>query len=377
MRGFVIVAVSLAMVSPSVVASSVEDFSLHFSTNTPITWKAPTNHLPKRFWTYKRCPQVFSAAAISNGIVLAGFEEKGFPRPSTNHIVMWADHMEGEPRPPNFAIFPEWGQMSYDLGDRASGSPLDMARDDAAVKRALKCVSQLGVDLKELVRTNAAGSGTGGVFLPRQIDGIQFFDGTEGFQIMFGKDGKIRGFSLQWPALQRDESSVVASPQETIRCIRAYKTLLVPADEEGNYLLQVKDVARARRLTITQVTPYYGEGVFGEEPRENEPSRHVRPIAILGAKADFGTNAAFVRLYAPILASDVRRLLGSRAKRRTRMSSTTSPPRPPTRRQCPRCGTCSAASRSPARRSRSAATFPTRKGDRMPLPLWAGRKVGA
>jgi hypothetical protein len=43
--------------------------------------------------------------------------------------------------------------------------------------------------------------------------------------------------------------------------------------------------------------------------------KHVRPAAILGATADYGTNAAFVRIYAPILASDVRRLLASRAEK--------------------------------------------------------------
>jgi hypothetical protein len=314
-KKLVIVAVSWATVSLSVLASGLEDVSLHFSTNTVIVWQAPTNHLPKRFWTYKRLPQVFSAAAISNGIVLAGFEKKGFPRPSTNHIVIWDDHMDGEPSPPNFALFPELGQMSYDLGDRASGSPMDSARDEAAVKRAWKCVAQLGVDLTQLVQTNAAGPGTGGVFLPRQLDGIQFFDGTEGFQIMFGKDGKVRSFGLMWPKLERDESCATASPQEIIRCIRGYKTVLVPDDEEGNYFARVREVARARRIAITQITPYYGEGMLGEEPRDNEPSRYVRPVAILGATADFGTNAAFIRIYAPILASDVGRLLGSREEK--------------------------------------------------------------
>src|ERR1035441_5674365 len=96
-RRLVTFAATFAMALPSVVASGLEDVSLHFSTNTAIVWQAPTNHLPQRFWTYKRLPQVFSAAAISNGIVLAGFEKKGFPRPSTNRIVLWADHMEGEP----------------------------------------------------------------------------------------------------------------------------------------------------------------------------------------------------------------------------------------------------------------------------------------
>ena len=310
-----IFAASFAMALPRVAASGLEDVSLHFSTNTVVVWRAPTNHLPKQLWTYKRLPQVFTAAGISNGVVLAGFEKKGFPRPSTNEICLWADHPEGEPRPPSFAVHPRYGQMSYDLGDRASGSPMESARDEAAVKRAWRCAAQLGVDLGQLVQTNAGGPGTGGVFLPRQLDGIPFFDETEGFQIMFGKDGEIRGFALMWPRLERDEIEGTASPQETIRCIRGYKTVLVPADQGANYFAQIKEVARARKLTITRTTPYYGEGMLGEEPRGDEPSKHVRPIAILEATADFGTNATLVRIYAPILASDVRRLLGSRAER--------------------------------------------------------------
>ena len=122
-------------------------------------------------------------------------------------------------------------------------------------------------------------------------------------------------FTLMWPKLERDESEATATPQETIRCIRGFKTVLVPGDEGADYYAQVKEVARARKLTVTQVTPYYGEGMLGEEPRGDEPPKHVRPIAILGATADFGTNTMFIRIYVPILGADVRRLLGSRAEK--------------------------------------------------------------
>jgi hypothetical protein len=315
MKRVVILAAGLAMAMPLGYAAGLEDVSLHFSGHTAIVWQAPTNHLPKRFWTYKIVPQVFSAAAISNGIVLAGFEKKGFPRPSTNNLVLWADHPDIEPQPPYFAIHPSNGQMSFTLGDRAPGSSKDIARDGTAVRRALKCAGLLGVDPKDLAPTNSATAGIYGVFLARQIDGVRFFDDTEGLQIEFGKDGKIRQFGLMWPKLVRDESCATASPEEIVRCIRGGKTVLVPADEEGNYLAQVRDVARAKRITITHVTPHYGEGVIGEELPENQPAKCVRPTVILGCTADCGTNAVFVQIYAPILASDVRRLLGSRAEK--------------------------------------------------------------
>ena len=314
MRMLLIAGWSLAAVLPSVVASSLEDVSLHFSTNTAIVWRAPTNHLPTRFWTYKIVSQVFSATAISNGIVLAGFEKKGFPRPSTSDVVLWADHPDMEPRPPYFAIHPSNGQMSFTLGDRSPDSTKDIARDAAAVRRALKCATLLGVDSKDLAPTNSATAGTYGVFLTRQIDGVRFLDDTEGLQVQFGKDGKIRQFTLLWPKLVRDESCAIASPEEIVRCIRGAKTVLVPADEEGNYFAQVKEMARARRITITQITAHYGEGAIGEEVQDNQPAKWVRPIAILGGTADFGTNTMFVRIYAPILRADVRRLLGSRAE---------------------------------------------------------------
>jgi hypothetical protein len=313
MKWLVICGVILAATRAATAAGGLEDVALHFSTNTTIVWQAPTNNLPKRLWTYKRSPQVFSAVAISNGVVLAGFEKKGFPRPTTNHVVIWADQTtDGEPSPPYFALFPQMGQMSYDLGDRAPGSPMDSARDQAAVNRAWEYASRLGADLTQLVRTNAAEPGVGGVFLPRQLDGIPFFDGTEGFHVMLCKDTKIRSFCLMWPNLERDQIEATATPQEIIRCIEGNRAVLVPGDAEGNYFTQVKQVEQARRLTITRITPYYGEGMLGEEPRENEPPKYVGPVAVLGANTEFGTNVTSVRIYAPILASDVRRLLKTR-----------------------------------------------------------------
>jgi hypothetical protein len=75
---------------------TLEDISPHFSTNTEIIWDVPTNALPKGFRVYKRLPRVFSATTISNAVVLASFQSKGFPTPSTNQIVIWADSTAGE-----------------------------------------------------------------------------------------------------------------------------------------------------------------------------------------------------------------------------------------------------------------------------------------
>jgi hypothetical protein len=136
----------LAAFFPSRAEHIIEDFSPHFSSNTEIIWNAPTNSLPDSFWTYRKLPRVFSATTIPNAIVLASFQSKGFPQPSTNQLVIWADSDGSEPRPPAFSIMPEDGQISYSLGDRAPDSTRDIFKEEAALERAWDCLSQLDID---------------------------------------------------------------------------------------------------------------------------------------------------------------------------------------------------------------------------------------
>ncbi|MGB7747563.1 MAG: hypothetical protein WBN75_09780 [Verrucomicrobiia bacterium] len=294
----------------AVALTSLEDISPHLSTNAQIIWQAPTNHLPKSIWIYKKLPRVFSVTTISNAIVLASFRDKGFPKPSTNRVVIWDNRTEGEPQPPYFEITPENGEMSYSLGDRAPDSPQEIFKDEAAVDRAWERLAQLGIDRSQLVKTNVASYGVYGVFFPRQIDGIQFYDESEGFSFQqYGSHGKIRNFSVTLPNLQREQNSPTASAQQIIACIRAFKTPSPPNGEEPDYFGRIKNLAKATKLTITKITPYYGEGIYGETPTNNEPSRFVSPIAELEAVADFGNSNTTVRLLSPIISSDVKRLL--------------------------------------------------------------------
>jgi hypothetical protein len=200
--------------------------------------------------------------------------------------------------------------MSYSLGDRAPDSPQEIFKDEAAVERAWDRLAQLGIDRSQLVKTNVASYGVYGVFLPRQIDGIQVYDESEGFSFQqYGSHGKIRCFSLALPNLEHEQKSPTASAQQIIACIRAFKTPSPPDGEESDYFGRIKNLAKATKLTITKITPYYGEGVYGETPTNNEPSRFVTPIAELEAVADFGNSNATVRLLSPIISSDVNRLL--------------------------------------------------------------------
>jgi hypothetical protein len=306
---FAFLAVAL-MTFPSFAAYTLEDISPHFSADMPIVWQAPTNQLPKHFWIYEKSPHVFSATTISNAIVLASFQGKGFPKPSKDRIVLWANRMDGEPMPPYFEIEPDEGRISFSLGDRAPDSPDKIWTNQATIERAWNCLAQLGVDQTQFVKTNAAGSGAWGIFLPRLIDGIKVYDQSEGFSFQqFGKDGKIREFGLMLPVLQREIEGQTATPLQIIASIREFKTPSLPDGDEPDYFGRIKHLAKARKLTITGITPYYGEGIYGEMPTNGEPSKIATPIAQLEAIADFGSSNATVKLFVPILASEANRLL--------------------------------------------------------------------
>ena len=155
-----------------------------------------------------------------------------------------------------------------------------------------------------------------GIFLCRQLEGINFFsanddgDGSEGFVIEFGSYGLIRSFSLCWSEIARYKSEQTASPQQIINCIRAQKTIVLPNAGEETYFQRIKALANAKTFTITKITPYYSEGIFGEVPTNDVPPEFVTPIAELEAAADFGNSNVTVRLLSPIISSEISRLLG-------------------------------------------------------------------
>ncbi len=252
--------------------------------------------------------RVFSAAAISNAIVLASFQAKGFPQPSTNRIVIWDYYHEGEPEPRYFEISPDLGQMSYTMGDQAPDS-LEIFTNETAVQRAWDFLPRLGMNQSEFIKTNTGVDGVWGVFLPRQIDGVQIFEDLEGFSFQqFVDQTKMRGFSIVMPKLERYRSEATASDQQIIACIRASKTPIIANDDELNYLDRVKSLAKTKKFIITNFTPYYSEGVYGGTNYERTDL--VTPLAKLDAIADFGNSNTVVHMYSPVSSSDVKRLLG-------------------------------------------------------------------
>lgn len=106
------------------------------------------------------------------------------------------------------------------------------------------------------------------------------------------------------------ESHQTASPAQITACIRPHKVIVLPNTDEEAYFQRVKALANARTFTITKITPYYCVGIYGEMPG-NEPSKWITPVAEVEAIADFGITNATVRIFAPILASDVIRTLSN------------------------------------------------------------------
>jgi hypothetical protein len=326
----------LAAAFSSTAAPPLETFCPHFPTNAQIVWQAPTNHLPKNFWIYKRLPpRPFSATVISNAVVLASLQSKGFPKPSTNDFYLAADHPPNYPGtiPVIFSITPKTGTIFYGLPHPGTNTA-DIPADKISVQGAWACAGQLGVNpaqvaLKEMTSRfnqdenydDLANQVCGrGVFLSRKLDGILFWssgtedDSVDGFWIEIGSHGQIRAFSLVWPDLKRDELQPAASPQQIINCIRAQKTIVLPNAGEETYFQRIKALANAKTFTITKITPYYREGTFGEVPTNDVPPEFVTPLAELEAVADFGTSNADVRLLAPVLSSEANRLLSVPAR---------------------------------------------------------------
>jgi hypothetical protein len=306
--GLFLALLATAFASPAA-TNMLEKFSPHLATNTPILWRAPMTNLPESFWIYKKLPRVFPASVISNAIVLASFQDKGFPQPSTNPIVIRAGGFNDEPEPPEFSILPDEGQISFSLGDRRPDSPEDVATNEAAVERAWDCLLLLGIDRSQFLKTNIASSRVFGVCFPRPIDGIEPVQESEGFQIQFGKEGKILEFCLSLPELERDRQSRIASPQEIIACVRAFRTPLLANGDEPDYRGRLENLAHAKTFTITKITPYYNEGGFGGAPTNDEPPKLISFLAELEAVAGFGDSNVTVRLLSPVLSSDVSHLL--------------------------------------------------------------------
>lgn len=224
-----------------------------------------------------------------------------------------------------FEVRPGDANFHFSIPNYSPVSEKEIPDDETIIKLARKYAPQLGLDPALLtqgkiythlcdtdqVANNACGRG---VFFSRHLDGIGFFsgadDGTsaEGYSMEFGERGKIQAFSVCWSDVEHYKSENTASQDEITRCLRAHKAIVVPNVKDDDFIW-LKQLATAKKFTITKIMPYYGEGVFGEVPTDDAPSQFATPFAELEAFADFGNSNVTVRLPSPILSSEVSRLL--------------------------------------------------------------------
>lgn len=320
--------VLLAVYCVSTRAESWQEASSRVFTHSAIVWKIPSNSVPKELWVYRRTlPHIFPRGVISNAIVLGSLQGREFPTVTTNESYIW------EEVPPNWpgAISPLFcvkaGDASFYFG-QAHVKPVSEKAipDDATiVNRARSYSVQLGLDPAQLTKnrffshrcdtSEATNVLCGrGVFFPRYLDGIAFFsieengENAEGFSMEFGEQGKIQSFSVHWSEMKRYRHEQTASPSEILNCIRRHQAIILPEFNEGDFD-RLGRLSTAKQLTIIRITLYYLEGTFGEMPVSDVPCKYATPFAELDAIANFGNSDTPVHLLAPILSSEIKRLL--------------------------------------------------------------------
>ena len=160
LKAFAFLTTIFAMTLSSFAGStnSLERFSPHFSTNTEIQWQAPTNRLPKSFWIYKKLPsRPFSASVISNAVVLASLQDKGFPKPSTNAFFIWSAFNQCGMSHSIFSIQPASTTISFSSPNQ-NLSTNNVPDDETVTKRAFECAARFGLDRTHLIPKNVYSS---------------------------------------------------------------------------------------------------------------------------------------------------------------------------------------------------------------------------
>jgi hypothetical protein len=283
---------------------TLTDVSPHLSPQAQIVWKVASNDWPKELWIYEKHPQSFSGVTVSNALLLGGFKLKPFPRSFSKPITLWDKPIEGDPQPDYLTIEPNLGLLSF----RRQRHPVSKgdANPTTLVARTWRYASELGLNKAQLAQGMVTDKS---VSLSRRLDGLSFREDMEGLSIQYGDRGEILFLTLSWPRLERVGQGPTASAQDITGCIRAFKTPVLPKNDEPDYFARVKSYASVRTLTITNVTFHYSEGKYGEEPDDTKPERFVSPVATLDAIADWGTSNALVRLASPALATEVKKVL--------------------------------------------------------------------
>ncbi|HEY1661031.1 MAG TPA: hypothetical protein VGI03_01310 [Verrucomicrobiae bacterium] len=317
---------SFAQTNTNLSSGPFEKFSPDFTASTKFVWQTPTNQLPGSIWVYKRLPiQPFLPSIVSNAIILASLLDRDFPKPSTNSFYIWSPQNPCGMSGNIFSIEPASAAIRF-FSTNQNLLTNDIPDDETVTKEAFRISARFGLsgnflfpqkvypilnaDQGDEILTN--GICGRGVFLSRKLDGITFFgddiQGQEGFAVEFGSRNQIRAFSLVWPNLEHVKKSPTATPDEIVQAIRKHEILVFPGHDESDYFGRIRKLANAKVFTIVKITPRYIEGVWGDTPTNDEPQQIITPIAEIEAIADFGNSNVSVRLFSPILTSDIARL---------------------------------------------------------------------
>jgi hypothetical protein len=277
------------------------------STNSEIVWSAPTNNLPRGLWIYKVMPEAFSAAVISNAMIIGHFQMKDLTRPPDKNQISFQNKNEFN-RTRFLTINPTIGTMKYQSDTDASAPAENVPSSEETEKLARDVLFQLGIDrslLAEKVRngydnirtrydrtghqTAAPEATMRGISFERRIDGVLLSD-QWCFLIHFGNHGIVEDFSLCWRNILPSESHQVATPEQIVKMIKSGKVVLPPQMSDTTGL------DSAKKLTVVKITPHYYNGI-GKESLD-----FMYPYADLEMTADSGnTNATTFFLNCPIL----------------------------------------------------------------------------
>lgn len=306
MKHIIFLGALISLVLPTLAESLPLEGQPYRPSEVEIEWRVASNTLPKRIWVYKVVPQVFSGAVVSNAMAVGSFQPRHMINPRDKNLIHFQDV---KPYPTRYLkIAPAAGWMTYydSHAKMPIGEPIEGVPGEREVERLAKeYLFQLGIDRSQIVakrgyagderksRLAADGSEVDvevmarEISFVRQVDGIPFFGkgNRGGFWIQFGNNGKVAGFDLLWRNLLPHELRRTASADEIITAIKQGKSVAP----------NPKDWSHAKKITITEITPYY-LGTSWEIPQE-----HVYPIGVLSGTAETDGSLVVFELLSPVL----------------------------------------------------------------------------
>ena len=279
-----------------------------------VRWNVPSNQIPSQVWVYHLSRHPFSAALVSNLVVLGGFTAKDLVRSNADEITFQGPNSSGlgiisrlgaiEFRPPHRRydashlaehvpqiselpslttnLLKELGINVADVEKREDGSPDFHFGQPFTVYRA-----------NHSLVTNIAYRSVG---FRRVVDGAPVVGNGVGgdCHIEFGEYGKPSKIMLSWRDLERHKVYPTVSPQTIIQWLREGKAVQGMIRMDTEWI----DWNRVKSLAITgAILCYYGGSPF-------EPSDWLTPFVALWGTVDRGHGTIEVEIDCPIIKTE-------------------------------------------------------------------------